>query len=546
MKRRTVIVNAVLGGALLVVGVTTAVAVTGGGRQPAPTGTTVAVQRGTVTSTVTATGNVEAGSTVSVSSPGSGKVTKIYVKEGQQVDEGDKLFTIDATSEKQDLATAKASLASAEASMTTTTQGRSSQDRAVDNAGVRSAQTALANARTALSHAHQSYRLDTSQQNRQVADAEDNVDAAKQQKASDQADLDQANKDLAEAQAAGDAAKVAKLQSQISELESKLATDQTAIDTARASLTQARQTRDKTLLADQQAIETQQGQVSTAQDGLSSQQAQRASNQQPARRGAVDSAQAQIDSAQASVDKAELAVKNTTVLAPLGGTVADVSAVVGQSSPSSGGPATGTTSGTSAVGGSATSTASSAGSSSGMITIVDDQAKQVTAAVAEADIVRVKPGQSATVTFPASGKTLSGKVTSVAAQSTVSNNVVQFDVDVSLPTADSSIRLGQTGNVSITTGSHSNVLYVPTSAITTTGTVSVVTRRVAGVDSTVQVETGLVGSTGTEIVRGLSQGDVVVLPTGDSTGSFTFPGSGTSASARSGTPSTSPSASGGR
>jgi multidrug efflux pump subunit AcrA (membrane-fusion protein) len=168
-----------------------------------------------------------------------------------------------------------------------------------------------------------------------------------------------------------------------------------------------------------------------------------------------------------------------------------------------------------------------------MVTLVNDQAKQITAAVAEADIVKVKAGQKASVTFPASSKTLSGKVTSVARQSTVSNNVVQYDVAVSLPTADSSIRLGQTGNVTITTASHSNVLYVPTSAVTTTGTTSTVTRRQDGTDVTVVVETGLVGTTGTEIVRGLSEGDQIVLPTG-TTGGFTFPGAGSGAGGRSG------------
>ncbi|HET9646845.1 MAG TPA: biotin/lipoyl-binding protein, partial [Microlunatus sp.] len=101
MKRRTVIVNSVLGVALLAVGVTAAIAVTGGGGRPVPTGTTVPVQRGTVTATVTATGNVEAGSTVFVTSPGSGKVTEIDVEAGQQVDQGDKLFSIDDTTEKQ-------------------------------------------------------------------------------------------------------------------------------------------------------------------------------------------------------------------------------------------------------------------------------------------------------------------------------------------------------------------------------------------------------------------------------------------------------------
>jgi len=129
------------------------------------------------------------------------------------------------------------------------------------------------------------------------------------------------------------------------------------------------------------------------------------------------------------------------------------------------------------------------------------------------------------VSFPASGTTVKGSVLSVATQSTVSDNVVQYDVAVSLPGGSSAIRLGQTADVSITTGSHPDVLYVPTSAITTSGSTSSVTRRVGDTDAVVQVETGLVGANGTEIVRGLSEGDQLVLPTGDS-GGFTFPGSG--------------------
>ena len=108
-----------------------------------------------------------------------------------------------------------------------------------------------------------------------------------------------------------------------------------AITSAQTALTQAKQNRAKVLLADRHAIATQQGQVASAQDTLDSQQAQRSSNEQPARRGAVESAQAQIDNAQVAVDKAQVAVKQTTLRAPVDGTVADISAVVGQSSASS-------------------------------------------------------------------------------------------------------------------------------------------------------------------------------------------------------------------
>lgn len=533
VKRRTIIINSVLGVAILGVGAATAFSAIGGGPQQ-PTGTLVTVQRGTVTSTVTATGNVEAGSTVSVNPTGSGKVTKIYVKVGEKVEKGDRLLQIDDTSARQDLKTAKANLASAEAGMTTTTQGRSVQDQAVDDAGVRSARTSLSNARRALSQAKATYALDRKQQDALVAKAEDAVDDAKSRLSDAKADLSKAQRELA---SETDPTRRTELQNQVTQVQTAVSTAGDAVNTAKSSLTQAKQTRDKTLLSSRQNVQTQQGQVASAEDSLASQEAQRASNQQPAREGVVDSAQAQIDNAQVAVEQAEQAVEDTTVQAPVDGTVADISAVVGQSSSSAGGSSsTGSSTGT--AGGTGTSSDTGGSSSgSGLVTLVNEKTKQITAAVAEADIVKVKVGQAASVTFPASSKTLAGKVTSVATQSTVSNNVVQYDVAISLPTANSSVRLGQTGNVTITTASHAGVLYVPTSAITTTGTQSTVTRRADGTDATVQIEPGLVGSVGTEVTRGLSEGDQLVLPTGTGTQGFTFPGGpGGPGSASSGDP----------
>ena len=533
MRRRTLVVNSVLGVALVGVVALTAVSVAAGGAKPPVTGTTVRVDRGTVTATVTATGNVEAGSTVSVDASGSGEVTKIYVKTGQRVHKGDKLLKIDDVSARNDLETARSNLASAEATMTTTTQGRSSADQAVDDAAVSSAATSLDNARTALAQSRSTYRLDKRQQDKLVRSAQSSLDAAEQQLSDDQKALTEAKNSLAAAQAAGDTAAATRAQTTITQLQTSIATDQTTIDSATSGLTQAQQTRDKTLLGGRQAIKTQQGQVNTAEDALAAQKAQRSANRQPARPGAVASAQAQIDNARIAVDKAQRAVRDSTVRAPVDGTVADVTAVVGQSSSTAGGgtasgaSGSGATAGGSTAGGGATSSGSSG---SGLVTLVDASVQQVTAAVAEADIVKVTAGQAASVSFPASGTTVKGSVLSVATQSTVSDNVVQYDVAVSLPGGSSAIRLGQTADVSITTGSHPDVLYVPTSAITTSGSTSSVTRRIGDTDAVVEVETGLVGANGTEIVRGLSEGDQLVLPTGDS-GGFTFPGSGSGSGA---------------
>ena len=59
---------------------------------------------------------------------------------------------------------------------------------------------------------------------------------------------------------------------------------------------------------------------------------------------------------------------------------------------------------------------------------------------------------------------------------------------------DRDIRIGQSASLTITTGTATDVLIAPSSAITTVGDRSTVTRRVGETDETVSVETGLVGA----------------------------------------------------
>lgn len=468
VNRRRVVINGVL--ALAVAGVLAAsyVTVTASSSSQQPTGQTVKVTRGTLTATVTASGNAEAATTVEVNFQGSGgQVTKIYVKTGQRVTKGQRLLKIDDSSAKESLRTAKATLASAKAQLKTTTQGQSAEDKAEDAASVAAAKTSVANAETALQAAKDTYALDKKQQNQLVKSA------------------------------------------------------------TAAQLTQAKQTRASTLLKDRQAIKTQRGQLHTAEDQLASQRATAAKNAQPARQGDVDSAQAQIDSARVTVATARRTLAETVLRAPVSGTVAAISAVKGQSSGSggsSGSGSTGSGSANSSTTSSTGSTSSTSSSSSGLVTLTDLSRKHVVASVAEADITKIKVKQTAQVSFPASNVTVPGTVTAIDTQSTVTNNVVEYGVTVVLGGNATSIRLGQSASIAITVGRKSDVLSVPTSAITTAGDRSTVTRREGEADRTVEVQTGMVGSTGTEITSGLAEGDTVVLPTSGSSGSnLTFP-----------------------
>ncbi len=470
MKGKYVLINA---GLVLVLVAVAAGSVFAVNSSPTTTTTTptATVARGTVTKTVSASGNLSAKTTIGVDFSGSGgTVTEIDVKVGDTVTAGQALAKVDDTSAKQSLATAKASLLAAKAQKSTTTQGLTSQQNARGRAQVRSAQVSVNNASTSVKQAQATYRRDKKNQDALVRSAQSTYHHA---------------------------------------------SDPAAKENAKSALTQAKNTRASTLLRDSQQIETARGQLNSAQAALSTTKASNAVDAQPARSGSVKSAEAQIASAEVQVEQAQTTLDQTTLRAPIGGIVVSIAGTVGGSSTA--GAATS----------SASTSSTSASTTSGFIVLSDMSELQVSTYVAEADAGNVELGQHATVTFPAMDETAAGTVTSIDLASTVSNNVVEYGVTVTLDDPSSDLRLGQTASVSITVGSKADVLYVPSSAITKVRNLSTVVVRKDDGDATTQVGTGLVGDNGTEITSGLSENDVVVLSTStDSGGGFTFPGGG--------------------
>jgi multidrug resistance efflux pump len=153
---------------------------------------------------------------------------------------------------------------------------------------------------------------------------------------------------------------------------------------------------------------------------------------------------------------------------------------------------------------------------------------QVTANVSETDVSSVIIGQTATVTLNATSKAYPAQVQVVSPTSTVVSNVVEYAVTLNLTEAvPATVRPGQSVSISIVTNEAGDVLYVPSSAITTAGGRSVVT--VVGSDgkqTITTVTTGVVGTTNTQIISGLSQGQNVLLTLATTTSSTTGRGFG--------------------
>jgi len=158
------------------------------------------------------------------------------------------------------------------------------------------------------------------------------------------------------------------------------------------------------------------------------------------------------------------------------------------------------------------------------------QTEVTSISLSEEDITKVQLGQKAVLTFDAiSGLSIAGKVTEIDTIGTVSQGVVSYNVQITFTTQDARVKPGMSVNANIITAVEQNVLTVPNSAVKTKNGayyVLVAAQKQnlssssasqgfvltpAPVQKTVKI--GVADSTNTEITSGLSAGDQVVTRT---------------------------------
>jgi multidrug efflux pump subunit AcrA (membrane-fusion protein) len=257
---------------------------------------------------------------------------------------------------------------------------------------------------------------------------------------------------------------------------------------------------------------------------------------------AVDSNTVVADQTQVAQDQLTVttdanALAGTTLTAPISGTITSINDTVGQvvsgTGSSNGNQSSSTanlSTGASAAGGgsfsnvgssgsgasssSGSSSSTSTSSTSAFMTIENLKQYQVIAGFPEADAASIAAGQPATATLAAIPNTeIAGKVIFVSPTSTVVSNVVTYDVTIALDNPPSDVKNGMTADVSVVVATATNALQVPSAAITTTGFASTVTVLEGGQQTKVRVTIGLVGSSNTQILSGIKEGQVLVEPT---------------------------------
>jgi RND family efflux transporter MFP subunit len=201
-----------------------------------------------------------------------------------------------------------------------------------------------------------------------------------------------------------------------------------------------------------------------------------------------------IQQDQAAIANIQTQIGYATLYAPISGTVIKKNVEVGEM----------------ALGGAVTESTSIA-------TIASDGQLETQADVPESDIINVKVGQKAQVTFDAfpASDVLDATVTEIDPASTVIQDVVYYQVKLSFAKPDPRLKVGMSTNVDINTAEKDNVISVPQRAVNTDSNgqsyVNILEDAKTGSLKKVYVTTGLQGDEGmVEITSGLSGGENVV------------------------------------
>lgn len=363
---------------------------------------TAKVERGNLRNTVTATGTLQAVTTVQVGSQASGTISALYADFNSRVKKGQVIAQLDPAQAQAQVAQARANLEQAQAAVR--------QARA--NAGQSRAGVAAARAKASAAG--------STVQNEQAG-----VSAAQANVAVLQAQMNDAASFLRQQQALAASGVIA---------QRDLETAQTSYATAQARYNQA-----LAQLNQSQVVAQSAGSAGTAQAQAELQQAQAQAQQGQA---AIGSAEAQVQQAQAALDLAEINLKHLTITSPIDGIVVSRNVDVGQT------------------------VAASLSAPTLFTIAQDLTQMQVIANIDQADIGLVEQAKSASFTVDAfPGQEFTGTIEQVRLNPQTAQNVVTYNVVIGVSNPQEKLKPGMTANLTITIDERNNVIKVPNAAL---------------------------------------------------------------------------------
>jgi HlyD family secretion protein len=420
---------------------------------------TALVDRTNLLITISANGTVQPERSVNVSPKAAGILKQLLVKEGDAVKQGQVLAYMDDSNLRGELRQTQGNLAAADANLQRLRNGNRAED-------IATAKAELAEQDANLQKLRNGNRL------QELAEAQAKVKDT-------QYALRQADDDLQRNQALYTAGAIS-LQS--------LNTFRTTRDRAQAQVSQAEQasslmrsgTRPEEITQAEAVVKQKEEALSLSKSG--------------SRPEDIDEAQAKVTAAQGAMQIIQANLDDMVLRAPFTGVVsrkfADPGAFV-----------------TPTTAGSAVSSATS----SSILSLASTN--QVIAQVAEANIAQIRMGLAATIQVDAyPGKPFTGRVTQIATQSNVTQNVTSFEVKTSVSDAQHLLKSGMNVNVEFKAGELKNVLVVPTAAIVQqTNAQGVFVAKDKGDPVFVPITVGITMNDKTEVKSGLTGNEHVLL-----------------------------------
>jgi RND family efflux transporter MFP subunit len=387
------------------------------------------------------------------------------------------------------VSTAQAQLASAQAALTALQAGPSGTDLAAAQAQLAAAQaalTALQTGPTDTDRAAAQAAVTAAQQNRDLAQLNlDNLRAGPL--ANDVANAEDA---VRSAQAVLDAAVAQHDHLVAPPTADDLARADDAIGAAQAALDAAVAKRDDLLGgASASSLAAARDAERSAQASLNSAIANETDTAQGPRDSQLEQQRQSVRIAQLAVSAAQLRVRDAQIISPFDGTVAALSLKLGEFT--------------------------GVGSATPAIVLLTPNAIVLKMNLGETDYPNVKLDQKGIVTFDAlPGKPYPFTVSELGLSPTVTQGVVTYEVTGALVIPPESPRPapGMSANGQIITDSRPDVIAIPPRAIRRRGADQVVDVRRNGTVEEQVISTGLSDTDNVEVLTGLNQGDVLVVP----------------------------------
>jgi len=473
-----------------------------------------AVQRGSVTESVTPTGEVSARNReVLRFEVAEAELIEMFVVAGQSVKEGDIIASIATAELERDLDQAEADLLAAEDSLEKATEPYSALDEQQAQVAVSQALVSLDQAKEDL---EELLNPDIEAAEEAVTDAEEDLQdtqaslEALQNDPSIDSQIDTLQWKANEAEVAHGALLE---QSVVTEegldkqqlAYNKMMDTRDALETtqARAALDLLKAENEAILAAqgledaqeeladllagpDETELAQAQNKVAQAEYNLAKAQDDLATIQAGPQQDDIELAEAKYAVAVASLEEAQEALHGAVMVAPFDGTIITADADVGDL----------------------------VGVSTKIAAIADLNDLEITAHVDETEISKLQLGQVANITFDAfPGLRFRGEILEIPLEGSLSQNIVTYDVRVSLEGVEEvDVSPGMTANLTIVVGEAEDALLVPSLAIQESDDGNVVILQdPSGSTVVTPIQVGLSDGLYVEVLRGLVEGDQVLV-----------------------------------